>query len=88
MIVDSARGYATYNTMPADAAVLTGERKVNVLSPAQGERLVARGGVFKPGRTLMVCQGDVYVINNGREQLAANMLATLISREGCSGLVG
>ena len=49
MIVDTACGYAAYSTMPPDAAVLTVEFKVNFISPAKGERLIARGRVLKPG---------------------------------------
>lgn len=87
MIVDTACGYAAYSTMPLDAAVLTVEFKVNFISPAKGELLIARGRVLKPGRTLTVCQGDVFALSDGREKLVATMLATMIAREG-SGLVG
>lgn len=87
MIVDTACGYAAYSLMPPEAAVLTVEFKVNFISPAKGELLVAKGRVLKPGRTLMVCQGDVYAVSNGREKLVATMLATMISKEG-SGIVG
>lgn len=87
MIVDTACGYAAYSMMPQEDAVLTVEFKVNFISPAKGELLRARGRVLKPGRTLMVCQGDVYAVNDGREKLVATMLATMIARED-SGLVG
>ena len=39
---DTACGFAALSLMPEDAAVLTTEFKVNLLSPAKGERLVAR----------------------------------------------
>ena len=51
---DSAGGYAAFSLMPADASVLTVEYKINLLAPAQGARLIARGRVTKPGRTLTV----------------------------------
>jgi uncharacterized protein (TIGR00369 family) len=35
--LDSARGYAGFSLMPADAAVLTVEFKTNLLAPAKGE---------------------------------------------------
>jgi uncharacterized protein (TIGR00369 family) len=41
-IADSACGYAAFTLMPARAAVLTVEFKINLLAPAKGERLVAR----------------------------------------------
>ena len=87
MIVDTACGYAAYTLMPPGAAVLTVEYKVNFISPATGEKLVGRGRVLKPGRTLTVCQGEVHAINNGTEKLVATMLATMITRED-TGLEG
>lgn len=87
MIVDTACGYAAFSLMPPDAAVLTVEFKVNFISPAIGEKLIARGRVLKPGRTLSVCQGEAYAITGGKEKLVATMLATMIAREN-SGLVG
>lgn len=65
MIVDTACGYAAYSMMPPGAAVLTVEFKVNFISPAIGEKLVARGRVLKPGRTLTVCQGEVHALKEG-----------------------
>ena len=87
MIVDTACGYAAYSTMSPESAVLTVEFKVNFISPAKGELLIARGRVLKPGRTLTVCQGDVYAVISGEEKLVATMLATMIAREG-TGLIG
>src|SRR5262245_27574856 len=51
-IADSACGYAALSLMPSGVGVLTVEFKVNLLHPASGGRLVARGQVVKPGRTL------------------------------------
>ncbi|MCI0487969.1 MAG: PaaI family thioesterase [Blastocatellia bacterium] len=87
-IVDSACGYAAYTLMPADSEVLTIEYKVNLLSPARGERMIARGRVTKPGRTVTVCAGDVFAIVDGEEKLIATMLATMISLRGRSDLTG
>ena len=50
--LDSACGYAAYSLMPAGAAVLTIEFKVNLLAPGRGERFLFRGSVTKPGRTM------------------------------------
>jgi acyl-coenzyme A thioesterase PaaI-like protein len=51
---------------------------VNLLAPARGERLVARGRVVKAGRTLTVCQGEAAVVRDGAEHVVAVMLATMI----------
>lgn len=44
-LLDSACGYAAFSLMPADATVLSVEFKVNLLAPAAGEKLLARGRV-------------------------------------------
>ena len=56
------------------------EYKVNFLSPARGERLLARGWVVKPGRTLTVCAGEVHALSDGTETIVATMLATMMSQ--------
>src|SRR5207302_412516 len=60
MLCDTACGFAALSLMPEDAAVLTTEFKVNLLSPAKGERFVAHGRVVRPGKKLMVCLGEVF----------------------------
>ena len=77
-IVDSACGYAALSLMPADSAVLTIEYKVNFMAPAAGEPIIAYGCVTKPGRTVTVCTGNVFAVNNGHEKLIATMLATMM----------
>ena len=78
-IVDTACGYAAMSLMPAGAGVLTVEYKVNFVSPARGERLLARGWVVKPGRTLTVCAGEVYALSDGTETIVATMLGTMMT---------
>ena len=77
-VVDSACGYASYTLMPASSDVLTVEYKVNLLRPARGERFIAIGKVIKPGRTLTVCSGEVFAVENGEEKLIATMQATMM----------
>jgi uncharacterized protein (TIGR00369 family) len=78
-IADSACGYAALSLMPADAAVLTVEFKVNLLAPARGDRLVARGRVTRAGRTLTVASADVVAATGHDERPVAVMLATLMA---------
>jgi uncharacterized protein (TIGR00369 family) len=84
--LDSACGYAAFSLMPADAAVLTVEFKVNLLAPAKGERFLFRAEVVKPGRTLTVCEARAYAVeDSGAERLVATMSGTLMAvfrREG------
>jgi uncharacterized protein (TIGR00369 family) len=58
-VADSACGYAAASLMPADRDVLTVEFKVNLLSPARGDRFRAIGEVVRAGRTLTVCSAEV-----------------------------
>jgi uncharacterized protein (TIGR00369 family) len=78
-IADSACGYAALSLMPPGVGVLTIEFKVNLLNPAAGARFVARGQVVKPGRTLMVCTGDVTAEGeDGTVRSVALMQATMM----------
>ncbi|MGQ0676373.1 MAG: PaaI family thioesterase [Rhodospirillales bacterium] len=81
-IADTAGGYAAYTLMPADASILTVEYKINLVAPAKGRALVARGRVVKPGRTLTVTAVDVFAVTEGRETLCAVMQQTLICLHG------
>ena len=81
-IVDSAAGYAAFSLMPADAAVLTVEYKLNLIAPADGELLIARGRVVKPGRTLTVAQFEVAAVKSGTERVTATALQTLMCLAG------
>ncbi len=82
MIADSAGGYAGFSLMPDDATVLTVEYKLNLLAPAAGDRLIARGRVLKPGRTLTVTSVDVFACTGQEEILSATMLQTLMTLRG------
>ncbi|MFU8778057.1 MAG: PaaI family thioesterase [Roseovarius sp.] len=77
-IGDSAAGYAALSLMPEGAEVLTTEMKINLLAPAQGERLIARGRVIKPGRRLIIVQADVHALKAGIETHIALLIGTMI----------
>jgi acyl-coenzyme A thioesterase PaaI-like protein len=51
--------------------VLTTEFKINLLAPAAGERILARGRVIKAGRTLTLAQTEVFSQTAGQEKLVA-----------------
>ena len=83
-VLDSACGYAAFSLMPAETAVLTVEFKTNLLAPAKGERFLFRAQVLKPGRTLTVCEGRAFALENGaqtgsQERLVASMSGTLVA---------
>jgi uncharacterized protein (TIGR00369 family) len=58
-IADSACGYAALSLMPAGAAVLSVEFKINLMKPARGTLFQARAAVVRAGRTLTVCSAEV-----------------------------
>lgn len=82
MIADSAAGYAAMTVVPASASVLTVEYKMNLVAPADGEKLVARGQVVRPGRTLIVTQAEVFAVKEGKETLCALMQQTIMVMHG------
>jgi len=86
-IADTAAGYAALSLMPLGAGVLTTEFKINLVAPAAGERIVARGRVIKAGRTLILAQTEVFSETAGEERLVALLTATLMTIEGRDGVV-
>jgi uncharacterized protein (TIGR00369 family) len=82
-IADSACGYAALTLMPPGSDVLSVEFKVNLLSPARGQRFRAVGTVARSGRTLTVVQGEVHALEDGQPAtLVALLQATMIARPG------
>lgn len=77
-IVDSACGYAALTMAPPGRDVLTVEFKINFMRPARAERFLAVGRVVKSGRTLAVCQGEVFGEQGGRREPVALMQATVM----------
>jgi uncharacterized protein (TIGR00369 family) len=78
--LDSACGYAAFSLMPADAAVLTVEFKINLLAPAKSEQFKFRARVVKPGRTLTVCDAQAFAETGGMDaKLIATMTGTLMA---------
>jgi uncharacterized protein (TIGR00369 family) len=85
-IADNACGYAALTTMPGDAAVLTVEFKVNLLSPAKGERMRAVGRVVRAGRNLVITAADVFAESAGTSKQVALMTATMMVVKSDTGL--
>jgi len=82
--LDSACGYAAATLMPADAAVLTIEFKINLLAPARGPRLRIEGQVVKAGRTISVTEGRAFQFadDGAHEKLVATLSATVMTVTG------
>lgn len=71
---DSAAGYSALSVMDPDMEVLTTEMKINLLAPADGHQLIARGRVIKSGRKLVIVAADVFA----DDRHVATMLGTMI----------
>ena len=81
-IADSAGGYAGYTLFPAGSSVLTVEYKMNLVAPAQGDKLVAIGRVKKSGRSLTICELEVLAVTRSATKSCAYGLQTLMCLEG------
>lgn len=56
--------------------VLTTEIKINLLNPAIGDKLIAKGRIIKYGKTLSISRADVYSIINKDNQMIEKHVAT------------
>ncbi len=75
---DTAAGYAALTLMEDEAEVMTAEMKINLLAPAMGDRLIARGRVVKAGRRLTVVAAEVEVEAAGERRLIAVLQGTMV----------
>jgi uncharacterized protein (TIGR00369 family) len=80
-VLDSACGYAAWAAAEGESDVLTVEYKINLLAPAVGERVVAKGRVVRRGRRLTVCAGEAFA----DDTLIATSTTTMALRPAASG---
>jgi len=86
--LDSACGYAALTVMPAGTGILTIEYKLNCLAPGVGERIRLIGRVRKPGRTILLAEGEALAVAaDGSEKLVATMTATEMTVRGRDGVI-
>ncbi|MCP5038136.1 MAG: PaaI family thioesterase [Rhodobacteraceae bacterium] len=81
-LADNSGGYASFTLMAAEDAILTVEYKVNMLAPAIGDALLARGQVLRPGRQLTTAESQIFSIKDGKEKLIATALGTFMTIQG------
>ena len=64
-LADTAAGIAALsNVFGSDVNIVTVDANINYFKPAKGERLVAKAGVIKPGKTISVIEVEIYNDNN------------------------
>ncbi len=83
-LLDTACGYAALSAMPPGKEVVSVEFKVNLLSPAVGDRFRAVGVARKSGRTLTVTTGELYALSSTGEKLVALLQGTMFAVDGAS----
>ncbi len=74
---DHTAGCAARGVVGMDQDVLTVEFKINFLRPAVADRLRCRSDVLRAGKTLVVCESDVYAQKDAEEKLVAKAMVTL-----------
>ena len=62
--------------------MLTVEYKLNLVAPADGQRLIARGEVIKSGRTLIITRAEVFALRDEQSTLCAVMQQTIMVMHG------
>lgn len=77
-VVDTACGCAAISLARTGHEVLTVEFKVNFINPARGVRFRCIGRVIKAGRTLSLCEGEVWPAD-GDGPLIAKMQTTMMT---------
>lgn len=78
-LCDTASGYAAFTTMAEGSNVLSVEFKINLMAPADGQRLRAVAEVVRAGRTLVVVRATALVVKDGRETACAEFLGTMMA---------
>jgi uncharacterized protein (TIGR00369 family) len=77
-LIDNATTAAAGTLLNRDQQTcLTAEYKLNILSPANGERLTCTANVVKPGKRLTVVEAKVHSISGADMKLVAVALATI-----------
>lgn len=81
-IAANAGGYAAFTLMPAGTSVVGVEYKLNLFASPKGERVIARGRVLRPGKTLHAVQAELDAWQDGEWRPFGRMLATMMCAQG------
>ena len=81
-VAEAVMGAAAATLAPAGHDVVGASYTLNLMAPALGPLLVARGAVVKPGRRLIVCRADVSVELDGATRLCAIAQGTMALVKG------
>jgi uncharacterized protein (TIGR00369 family) len=73
---DFAAVAAAATTLPPGWHNASIDCTLKIVGPANGDKLVARGRVIKPGKLITISSAEVYSVKDGQESLCATALAT------------
>lgn len=76
-LCDLVTGFAAFSLVAGGEAVVTADLKVSYLNPGDGERLIAKGWVMKPGQMLHFCEGEVWIEKNRKLTQIAHCTALM-----------
>ena len=77
-LADICCGYAALTVAPEGMEVTSVEYKINFAAAATGECVHCVGEVKRAGRTLAVCQAELFDVKNGERKSCGFMQATMI----------
>jgi uncharacterized protein (TIGR00369 family) len=77
-LADISCGYAALTVAPQGMEVTSVEYKINFAAAATGERVHCVGEVKRAGRTLAVCQAEIFDVKDGARKSCGFMQATMI----------
>ncbi len=80
-MADITTGFAAFTLVDKTQSVVTVDLKVNYINPGKGNKLVAKGQVYKAGSKLIFCKTEIFIENqNGLTQIAfADSIMAVIS---------
>ena len=76
-LADHAAGACATSSMPDGKIAVTVEIKINYLSPADGEEIIARAETIQAGSTIAVVKVEVVSQKAGAERICAFATATM-----------
>jgi uncharacterized protein (TIGR00369 family) len=76
-MADHTAGAAAATLLEGGQMVLTAEFKINLLRPAEGDRLICRSTVLKQGKQLTVVESEIFSVKLETECLVSKATATI-----------
>jgi uncharacterized protein (TIGR00369 family) len=80
MLADTAAALSALTVAGEGAIGMTVEYKINLLAPAKGDKLIARGSLIRSGRPLSVASADIFAAYGDDEFHVATALGTFVGR--------